>query len=173
MDEIVTAKDRTALFRQGITVVDAECTAGRLTLEVTGGDDERVRAAVRARFGEEARVEILDSYPRQLYVHRCAGHMEREAGRLQLRWVLWPGQVLADIVVVEDDECVVVLGLISQPPVIDDGEPCDVPTHVYLEQPLGERKVYDACGGDEIRYVNVYAEMEAELAAGTRSSAGG
>ena len=132
-----------------------------------------MRDAVRERFGEETQVEVLDSYPRQLYVHRCAGHMEREAGRLQLRWVLWPGQVLADIVVVEDDECVVVLGLISQPPVIDGGEPYDVPTHVYLEQPLGERKVYDACGGDEIRYVNVYAEMEARLEAGARRRRGG
>ncbi|WP_028062168.1 hypothetical protein [Solirubrobacter soli] len=164
MDEIVGAQDRAALFRQGITIVDARREDGKLRLEVTGGDDERVIGEIRARFGADTQVAVRDAYPRQLCVTRCAGYMEREPKRLQLRWVLWPNETIADIVVVEDDESVVVLGLKSVSFERTDDDPCECPTHVYLEQPLGDRTVYDACGGDEIRYKNVYDEIKARMA---------
>src|SRR5262245_3982155 len=134
MDEHVSAQDRTALFRRGITVVSAVREDGKLRLEVTGGDDERVIGEIRGRCGEDTQVEVRDAYPRQLCVTRCSGYMEREPKRLQLRWVVWPNETIADIVVVEDDESVVVLGLKSVSFERTEDDPYECPTHVYLDQ---------------------------------------
>jgi hypothetical protein len=170
MDEAISAQDRTALLRQGIAVLDAEIADGRLTLEVSGAPDDRVRAAVVARFGSDANVTVVDDLPRRLYARTCVGHMEREPGRLQLRYVLWPGEHIGDILVVEDDRTVVVLGMICVPAAHEPGEPCEVPTHVYLDRPLGYRTVYDGCGGEAVHYKNVWVEIEARLANGRRAT---
>ena len=63
---MIDARDRTALLRQGIAVLDARWRDGRLHVFVSGGDEERVRAAVGARLGTSAHVSILDELPRRL-----------------------------------------------------------------------------------------------------------
>src|SRR5215216_330467 len=103
MEEIVATKDRAALLRQGIVIVDAEVKDERLIVEVTGAPDDRVRATVAERLGPSTRVTVVDDLPRRLYARPCVGHMEREEGRLQLRYVVWPDEHLADVIVVEDD----------------------------------------------------------------------
>src|SRR3954451_16798776 len=157
---MIEATDRTALLRQGITGMNARTTNGRLRVVVSGGDDKRVRAAVAARLGS-VDVSIVDALPRRLRPRGCAGHIEREPGRLQLRYVLWGGECMGDIVVLEDARSVVVLGLICEPVGGDAGEPCEFPFHVYLDRPLGTRRVFDGCGGGEVPAKDVYAEAGA------------
>jgi|tagenome__1003787_1003787.scaffolds.fasta_scaffold20888224_1 hypothetical protein len=157
---MIDATDRTALLRQGITVTNARRTNGRLHLFLSGGDEERVRAAVAARLGGEVDVCILDELPRRLRPRGCSGHIEREPGRLQLRYVLWGGECMGDIVVFEDARSVVILGLICEPVGGDAGEPREFPFHVYLDRPLGTRTVYDGCGGGEVPVKDVYAAVE-------------
>jgi hypothetical protein len=163
MDEIVAAKDRAALLRQGIALVAAELKGGRLIVEVTGAPDERVRAAVAERLGSSTRITVVDDLPRRLYARPCVGHMEREEGRLQVRYVLWPDEHLGDVIVVEDEESVVVLGLICVSAVYEAGEACEHPYHVYLDQPLGDRKVYDGFSGEEVPYKNVWLRVQERI----------
>ena len=137
-------------------IVEAEVKDGRLIVEVTGAPDDRVRAAVVERLGPSTRVTVVDDLPRRLYARPCVGHMEREEGRLQLRYVLWPDEHFADVIVVEDDESVVVLGLVCVSATFEEGQPCESPTHVYLDAPLGGRTVIDGFSGEEIPYKNVW-----------------
>jgi hypothetical protein len=163
MEEIVAAKDRAALLREGIVIVEAEIKDGRLIVEVTGAPDDRVRSTVMERLGATTRVTVVDELPRRLYARPCAGHMEREEGRLQLRYVVWPDEHFADVILVEDDESVVVLGLVCVSAALEDGEPCEVPTHVYLDAPLGERRVIDGFSGEEVPYKNVWIGIQERI----------
>ena len=101
MEEIVAAKDRTALLREGIVVVDAELKDGRLLVEVTGAPDKRARQITIDRFGPGTRVTVVDDLPRRLYARPCVGQRAREEGRLQHRYVLWPEEHFADVIVAE------------------------------------------------------------------------
>jgi hypothetical protein len=100
---------------------------------------------------------------RELSPRRCVGHMEREPGRLQLRLVLYRGEHVCEIDIEEDDEVVVAFATVCGPAEEDyeDGDACEVPCHVYLECPLGDRAVRDGHFGHAIPYRNVYAELEA------------
>ncbi|WP_028062167.1 hypothetical protein [Solirubrobacter soli] len=160
MEEIVAVKDRTALLREGIAVVDAEVKDGRLLVEVTGAPDERVRQVVGDRFGPGTRVTVVDDLPRRLYARPAVGHKEREEKRLQLRYVIWPDEHIGDIFVEEDEDSVVVLGMICVSAACEDGEPTEVPTHVYLEEPLRSRLVIDGCSGEVVPYKNVWDDIE-------------
>jgi hypothetical protein len=94
--------------------------------------------------------------------------MERDPGRLQLRLVLYPGEHVCEIEIEEDDEAVVAHATVCRP-VEDDharGDACEVPCHVYLERPLGDRAVRDGRFGHAIPYRNIYAELEAEFGGG-------
>ena len=163
MDEIIAAKDRTALLRQGVALIDAESRDGRLIVEVTGAPEDRVRAVVAERLGSTTRVTVVDDLPRRLYARPSVGHMEREAGRLQLRYVLWPDEHMADILVIEDEESVVVLGMVCVSAACEPGDACESPTHVYLDAPLGRRTVYDGCSGEEIPYKNVWLKIQERI----------
>ena len=89
--------------------------------------------------------------------------MEREPGRLQLRYVLWEGEHVDDIIVAEDEQTIVALAIVSTSWACDGSQPCEVPFHVYLERPLGGRAVIDGCGGKPVRYKNVYATLAGRL----------
>ena len=73
MDEIVAAKDRTALLRQGVALIDAESRDGRLIVEVTGAPEDRARAVVAERLGSTTRVTVVDDLPRRLTRGRRSG----------------------------------------------------------------------------------------------------
>ncbi len=106
---------------------------------------------------------------RELTPRRCVGHMEREPGRLQLRLVLHPGEYVSAIDIEEHDEAVVASATVCRPGGDDghgdgddgdgDGDACEVPCHVYLERPLGDRAVRDGHFGHAVPYRNIYAEL--------------
>jgi hypothetical protein len=158
---LIRAEDRVALLREGIVVVEAAAVKGRLCVGVTGGGVERVMATVRDRLGEDTEVEVLGDLPRRLVPRPCVGHMEREASRLQVRFVLWRDEHVDEIVVAEDATTVAVLGTVCTPETGDEREACEVPCHVYLESPLGERAVVDGVTGRSVPYKNVYATLGA------------
>ena len=152
MDDLLTSEDRTALLRQGIAVLEAHRTDGRLSVGVTGGDEERVRAAVADMLGADTDVTVLDVLPRHLHVGSCVGYRPRSARELRLFFVVWGDEHIGDVFVVEDDRSVVVLGVICAPAGGISDDVRDDRFDVYLDQPLGDRTVYDGCGGKLVHY---------------------
>jgi hypothetical protein len=85
--------------------------------------------------------------------------MAREEGRLQLRFVLRDDEHLDDIVVAEDDECVVVYGIVCASVAGSGGDAYEGPWHVHLDRPLGDRGVIDGVTGSPVPYKNVFADL--------------
>jgi hypothetical protein len=83
---------------------------------------------------------------------KCIGYREREQGRLQLRIVMSSDEGICDAIAEETDECVYVRVILCYDEATPGptGEYADCPTHVYLEQPLGDRAVIDAFTGREV-----------------------
>jgi hypothetical protein len=157
---IVGERERAELLSQGIVLVSADARESGLRVRVTGAGEERVRSAVAAQLGLDVEVQVWGRLPRELSPRRCVGYMEREPGRLQLRYVLRCDEHLDDIWVAEDDRRVVVLAAICTPVIGTVGDATDCPSHVYLDRPLGGRTVVDGFGGEIVPYKNVYAELE-------------
>jgi hypothetical protein len=151
--------DRVALLREGIVVIHAETVNRTLHVEVAGFPDDRVREAVTRRLGEQTEVEVVGALPRLLLPRRCLGHMEREPGRLQVRYELRSDEHMDQIFVAEDAETAAVLGVVCT---AADGRYdacCEVPHSVYLDGPLGDRVVVDGFSGAEVPYKNVYLTL--------------
>jgi hypothetical protein len=104
----------------------------------------------------------LDPTPRRLAPRSFVAHREREPGRLQLRLVLARDEHVDDIVVEEEEDCVIAFASVCGPTTGAHPEQMDGPVHVYLERPLGQRKVIDALSGRELPYRNVLAELAEE-----------
>jgi hypothetical protein len=107
----------------------------------------------------QRRVTEHDSWPRC-----CVGHLEREPGRLQLRYVFFVGEGICDVEVDERDETVTVYGFMctgDRDEPVDRSERYEAPVHVYLDRPLVGRTVIDGHSGREVPLRNVYAEIEA------------
>jgi hypothetical protein len=107
---------------------------------------------------------MLDPTPRRLAPRSCVAYCEREPGRLQVRLVVDRDEHIDDIVVIEDDDSVVVCASICSPTTGVRRDQIDAPFHVYLDEPLGERKVIDALSGRAVPYRHVLAEIAAEQA---------
>jgi hypothetical protein len=159
--------DRAALLREGIVVV--EVYGPPLALGVTGPDPTRAVELVRRRLGEQLEVEVLGDVPRELRPRSCVGHMEREPGRLQLRYVLCGEEHVDDIVVAEDEHAVVVFAMVCTPVAGRLGEFYEGPFHVYLERPLAGREVIDGVSGNVVPYKNVYESLGEGSAAARRA----
>ena len=156
---IVSAEDSVALLREGIAVLSMEEHGGRLQVCAVGRDEARVRERVTERLGD-VDVWVVGDVSRQLRPRACSSYMEREPRMLQLRYVVQGDQHTDEIVVVEDDETVVVSGCVCMSVVGDEGEAIDVPAHVMLERPLGDRLVIDGVSGEPVPYRNIYAGIE-------------
>ena len=104
----------------------------------------------------------LDDTPRRLAPRSFTAHCEREPGRLQLRLVLARDEHVDDIVVDEEDDRIVASAAVCSPTIGAHPEQMEGPFHVYLEEPLGERKVIDALSGRALPYRNVLAELAEE-----------
>jgi hypothetical protein len=156
----VVASDRVALLRHGIAVVAADTAQGRLRVGVTGAGSARVREVVARRLGADADVEVLGDLPRRLQPRECSGYMEREPGRLQLRFGLCGDEHVDDIVVAEDGWTVVVFATVCTSVSGEVGAVHEGPWHVHLERPLGDRAVIDGTSGNSVPYKNVYAGLE-------------
>ena len=104
----------------------------------------------------------LDPTPRRLAPRSFVAYCEREPGRLQLRLVLARDEHVDDIVVDEEDDCVIAFASVCSPTIGAHPEQMEGPFHVYLDQPLGDRKVVDALTGRRLPYRNVLAELAEE-----------
>jgi len=156
---LVDSTDRAALLREGIVVLEEDSSRGCRRVGVTGVGTERVREAVARRLGHHVEVEVLDELPRRIRPRRCVGYLEREPGRLQLRFVLCPDEHVDEILVAEDDDAVVVYATVCTPAGGDSVERWEGPWHVYLDRPLGDRAVIDGCVGSAVAYRNVYESL--------------
>jgi hypothetical protein len=154
----VSAADRVALLRHGIVVVESNTEPG-LSVSVTGVGARRIREIAARQLGEEVDVDVLGDLPRRLEPRRCAGYLEREPGRLQLRFVLCGDEHIDDIVVAEDERTVVVFATACTSVGGERGVPCECPCHVRLERPLGDRAVIDGTCGNAVPRKNVYAAL--------------
>src|SRR4051812_17934169 len=148
---------RATLLRRGVAVLFQETTPKR--------DSVLYVSSLRPEWAERAMAELLPGVvfewcgetPRELRpraIHRCC---EREPGRLQLRVVVGAAEHVDEILVAEDDHIVAVLVTVCMPVAGPLGEQCDVPCHVYLDRPLGTRKVIDAVRGEELEFLDLDA----------------
>jgi hypothetical protein len=163
----ISNEQRTRLLRAGIVLIDCDLDAQRPWAVVAGAGVERIERAVADEFGAAIDLDIAGDVPRALMPRRCVGHMEREAGRLQLRFVLRGDEHVDDIVLAEDDESVVVYGIVCTSVSSTDGGAWEGPWHVYLDRPLGDRVVIDGVTGSPVPYKNIFAELRDEWPADT------
>jgi len=105
--------------------------------------------------GAAVSVDIAGELPRRHVPRPCVGHMEREERRLQLRFVPRGDEHVDEIVVAEDDDCVVVYGIVCTPAAGSRRRP----VAVHLDRPLGDRVVIDGVTGSPVPYKNIYAEL--------------
>ena len=146
--EIISERDRTDLLNQGIQVLSASSYENEVQVYVAGGDEERARSTVIAQIGREADVQWCGALHRRLVPRPCVGYMEREAGRLQVRYVLsMDDEHVGDIEVTEDDHTVVVSATMCTPLHSEARDEIECPYHVYLDRPLGDRTVIDGFDG--------------------------
>jgi hypothetical protein len=136
-----------------------EVDAARPRIALTGEDPARVREIVERQLGEGVDIDVLGDLPRRLEPRPCVGYMEREPGRLQLRFELGDDDHVDEIVVAEDEQAVVAFATVSTSTAGEVASWCQVPCHVYLERPLGDRTVIDGTSGCEVPYKNVYATL--------------
>ena len=162
----IAASQRTRLLRAGIVLLKDQNDATKPSVVVAGADEERVRLAIADEFGAGVDVEIAGPLPRQHVPRRCVGHMEREEGRLQLRFVLSGDEHVDDIVVAEDDASVVVYGIVCASVAGRSGDAYEGPWHVYLDRPLGNRTVIDGVTGSPVPCRNVFAELARDSGGG-------
>lgn len=158
----VTAADRCALLRHGLVVVGDGVWSGDRYVEVVSPRGERALALAREHFAADVEVMVVGETHRQLRPRTSVGHMEREPGRLQVRYVLASEEHMDEILVEEDDETVVVYALVCEPMMRRSATGCGQPFHVYLESPLADRTVIDGVTGEPVPYRNVYDELVAK-----------
>jgi hypothetical protein len=157
----VTPADRAALMRKGVVVLgDGKSRQGRWVF-VTGADRDRARVDARLQLGPKVLIDVVGAVPRHLVPRPCDGYMEREPGRLQLRYATTRSEHIDDVLVAEDEEAVVVFATVCTPVVHEERHLMESPHHVYLDRPLGGRVVFDGVTGREVPFKNVYDEIRA------------
>jgi hypothetical protein len=134
----------------------------RRRIVVAAADADAALQEVMWALGPALDVEVVAPMARRLVPRRSTGYMEREPGRLQVRYSVARDEHIDDVVHAEDDETVVVLGTVCTPALACLGGRTDCPTHVYLEAPLGGREVIDGVTGEPVPFRDVYADMAAE-----------
>jgi hypothetical protein len=160
----ISTEDRSALLRERVVVHAIHDDEFGTRMYVTAPDDKRAIDMVAERLGDDIEINVCGDVPREISPRRCYGHMEREPGRLQLRYALHDEEPVNEVVVAEDDEQVVVCGTICAPMDLEVEDTVGHPYHVYLKQPLGERDVIDAVVGLPVPYFNVYDGIEERVA---------
>jgi hypothetical protein len=136
-----------ALLRSGVVIVGRD--EGRLT--VAGVGESRVFEVTARVLGDSIGVDLIGGTAREIRPRRCLAYREREPRRLQLRIAITGEEHVDDIVVAEDDETVAVYATVCTAIDGEEGETGDVPHHVWLERPLGDRVVIDGTVGRRLQ----------------------
>ncbi len=155
----ISERDRAALLKEGVVVLSVEERAGRTTVNIAGRDQECATPMVTAQLGRDVDVMGWGYGRRMLRPRRCVGYMEREPGRLQLRYVTCGDEHIDYIEVAEDDDCVVVLGTVCTAVMGEDGEAVECRT-TSTWSAARRAVVIDGFAGEPVPFKNVYAEME-------------
>jgi hypothetical protein len=141
----VSREDRVALAaRDGIFVHSVRRQRGSLRVFVTGPHEALTRDRVAMQLGHEYDIRYCGDVPRAVRPVQCYAYAEADPGCLDLRFMLRFEQQVADVLVVEDDDTVVVLGYVCMSVLGDAGDPAERCVPAYLSQPLGSRLVIDA-----------------------------
>ena len=103
--------------------------------------------------------DLIDETLRRIEPRPCLRCREREPGRLQLRIVLHTDidEHVDAVGVREVDDRVIVLATVCTSSTAFGREALDVPVHVYLERPLGDRVVIDATTGQSVERFSLLA----------------
>jgi hypothetical protein len=165
----ISMEDRSALLSEGVVVHSVHQDSLGTRIYATSNDAERATEAITARLGEHVKVSVCGETPREVRPRRSSGHMEREEGRLQLRYELLYDEHLDEILFAEDDERVVIFGMVCSPVDAEPGPMMGSPSHIYLDRPLGKRTVFDAVAGAPVPYFNVYDGIEERVAGRQRA----
>lgn len=160
--EFVTKEDRAALLRDGVVVLGDGLLRRKRWVTISAADRGRGVQLAQDRFGPRVDVTHVGDGPRRLEPLECDGHMEREPGRLQLRYATTVSQHIDDVIHEEDDLAVVVFATVCTPVFHEERHYMEGPIHVYLEGPLDGRAVIDGVTGRRVPYRNVYRELDLE-----------
>jgi hypothetical protein len=155
----VTADDRAALLRAGVVVLADGLLRRKRWVTISAADRASGVKLAQTRFGPRVDVTHVGDGPRRLEPLPCDGHLEREPGRLQLRYATTYSQHIDDVIHEEDDLAVVVFATVCTPVFLDEHHYMEGPVHVYLAGPLDGRPVIDGVTGRRVPYRNVYDEM--------------
>jgi hypothetical protein len=136
-----------ALLRAGVVIVGR----GERRLAVAGVGETRVLDVTRRVLGASVEIDLVGVTARQIWPRPCLAYREREPRRLQLRIEITGEEHVDDIAVVEDKDTVVVYTTVCTAVDGEEGEIGDVPHHVWLERPLGDRVVIDGTTGERLQ----------------------
>jgi hypothetical protein len=139
----VDTEQNVGLLRDGVILVRNDTHA----VTVAGGDESRVTEVVARVLGEDVEIDLVGNIAREIRPRTCLAYREREPRRLQLRIVLQRDEHVDELVFAEDDETVVVYATVCTAIDGEEGDECDVPHHLWLERPLGDRVVVDGTNG--------------------------
>lgn len=159
----VSREDRAALLGHGIVVLADGIQRRKRWVLLAARDRDAAQTRARAVFGPRVDVTVHAEGPRRLEPLICDGYMEREPGRLQLRYATTRSQHLDDVLVEETDLVVVVYATVCTPTYNGEPEVTEGPVHVYLAAPLGDRLVIDGVTGRAVPFKDVYAELAEEF----------
>ena len=142
-----SVQQRVTLLREGVVITSRNaCRAA-----VAGLGTTRVLEITRRALGPSVEVDVVGVTARQIWPRPCLAYREREPGRLQLRIEITGREHVDEIVVAEDADTVVVYATICTAVAGEQGETGDVPHHVWLEEPLGDRIVFDGTTGERLQ----------------------
>jgi hypothetical protein len=162
----ISKEDRSALLRERIVVHSViHYEEFGTHVFVTAPDSRRARKAVADRLGKDVQVEVCGDERREVRPRECHGYVEREPGRIQLRYATLLDEHLNEILVAETDVQIIVFGTVCTP--LDMPAPArreGSPYHVRLDKPLGERTVFDAVTDRPVSCINVHDGIEERVA---------
>lgn len=141
----ISREDRVVLAaRDGIFVHAVRRYRGSLRVFVTGPHEALTRDRVHMQLGDDFDVRYCGDAPRSVRPAQCFAYAETDPGCLDLRYMLRFQQQVADVLVAEDEDTVVVLGFACMSVLGDAGEPAERSVAAFLSEPLGSRRVIDA-----------------------------
>jgi hypothetical protein len=138
------------LLKRGIAVLGEEEFEGVRTVTVSGPDADETRAHVSERLPGVEFVDWAGDTPRCIRPVRCTDYRLKEPDHLRVWILVPPGGHVEELVAAETEEEVVLLALACTPASAAGGIPRGEPCRIYLQAPLGDRRVVCAASGADV-----------------------